>query len=96
MKYAWHLLRVTGQAWKVCMKKAWGLYRFLKLMRNGVVAFSYRKTNGSIRNAYGTLNFLPGTKPRARKEPSYKTITYFDVEKDQFRSFRVENFMSLF
>ena len=77
------------------MKMAWSLYRFTKLLKNDVVGFCYYKADGTVRNAYGTLSGLyikesNGGGTRLTK-PSYKTLRYFDVEKNAFRSFRVEN-----
>ena len=94
MKYAWQLWRATGQAWRICMIKAWRLYRLAMDMRNGTVTFYYTKMDGSLRKAKGTLVNVPsGGTYNGRKitKPSYKTITYFDVEKKGFRCFKIEN-----
>lgn len=93
MKYAWQLWKATKQAWRLCMVKAWQLYRLAKSMRQGVVTFYYQKADGSIRKAVGTLKNLPARVSLGGKSsnPSYKTMAYFDVEKNSFRSFKVEN-----
>lgn len=98
MKHAYQIWLATRQTWSECMKKAWNIYRLAKRMRNGVVAFAYRKADGSMRNAYGTLCNLPEgvTSGKRMTKPSYKTLCYFDVEKDSFRSFRIENLLSEF
>lgn len=94
MKYAWQLWRATGNAWRLCMIKAWELYRLAKRMRQDVVPFYYRKADGSIRKAMGTLRALPARATLNGKrmtKPSYKTFAYFDVERNAFRCFKVEN-----
>ena len=94
MKYAWQLWKATKQQWKICMIKAWQLYRLAKAMREGVVTFYYSKADGSIRKAMGTLTNVPAGATLGGKKvtkPSYKTMTYFDIEKNSFRSFKVEN-----
>lgn len=94
MKYAWQLLRATKQQWRICMIKAWQLYRLAKAMREGVVTFYYQKADGSIRKALGTLKNLPvGATLGGKKvtKPSYKTMAYFDTEKNSFRCFKIEN-----
>lgn len=94
MKYAWQLWRATGQVWRICMIKAWQLYRLAKAMREGNKTFYYQKTDGTIRKAVGTLMNVPsGVTFNGRRitKPSYKTMTYYDVEKKGFRSFKVEN-----
>lgn len=94
MKYAWQLFKTTNQAWKICMIKAWQLYRLAKAMREGVVSFFYQKADGTIRKAIGTLQNVPAGATLGGKKvtkPSYKTMAYFDVEKKSFRCFKVEN-----
>jgi len=94
MKYAWQLWKSTKQAWRLCMIKAWQLYRLAKAMRKGVVTFYYTKTDGSIRKALGTLKNVPAGATLGGKKvtkPSYKTLAYFDTEKNSFRCFKVEN-----
>ena len=94
MKYAWQLWKVTGQTWRLCMIKAWQLYRLAKAMRETVVGFYYMKADGSIRKAMGTLKNVPAGATLGGKKvtkPSYKTMSYFDTEKNSFRCFKVEN-----
>lgn len=94
MKYAWQLWRNTGQCWKICLIKAWQLYRFAKSMRCGTISFYYHKNDGSIRKAVGTLVGIPPGSTLGGKritKPSYKTMSYYDVEKKGFRCFRIEN-----
>lgn len=94
MKYAWQLWRATKQTWRICMVKAWRLYRLAKAMREGVVTFYYTKADGTIRKAIGTLKNVPAGATLGGKrvtKPSFKTMAYFDTEKKGFRCFKVEN-----
>lgn len=94
MKYAWQLWRATKQQWRICMIKAWQLYRLAKSMREGVVTFYYQKADGSIRKAIGTLKNTPAGATLGGKKvtkQSYKTMAYFDTEKKGFRCFKIEN-----
>lgn len=98
MKYAWQLCKTTGQAWRICMIKAWQLYRLARAMRSGVVAFYYQKSDGSVRKALGTLANVPAGSTLGGKrmtKPSYRTMAYFDVERKAFRSFKVENLICM-
>ncbi|MBD5239867.1 MAG: DUF2693 domain-containing protein [Bacteroidales bacterium] len=97
MKYAWQLWKATKQQWRICMLKAWQLYRLAKAMRKGVVTFYYSKADGSIRKAAGSLKNVPAGATLGGKKvtkPSYKTMAYFDTEKNAFRSFKIENLIS--
>lgn len=94
MKYAWQFWRATKQDWKVCMIKAWELYRLAKKMRKGPVSFYYQKADGTLRKAVGTLpNRHASATINGKKmtKPSFKTFAYFDVERNSFRSFKIEN-----
>lgn len=98
MKYAWQLWKATKQQWRICLIKAWQLYRLAKSMREGVVAFIYKKADGSIRKANGTLKNIPAGATLGGKKitkPSYKTISYFDTDKNAFRCFKVENLICI-
>ena len=99
MKMAWQIWKATAQSWSICMKKAWNLWRFTKRLREGVVKFLYRKADGTLRMATGTLCDLPSDAFLGRKratKPAYKTITYYDLEKGAFRSFKIENLLGGF
>lgn len=94
MKYAWQYWKATKQAWRICMIKAWQLYRLAKAMREGTVTFYYAKTDGSVRKAHGTLQHVPAGATLGGKrvtKPSYKTMAYYDTDRQAFRCFRIEN-----
>ena len=79
MKYAWQLWKTTGQAWRICLTKAWRLYYLARDMRQGVVEFYYTKADGSIRKALGTLRNVPAGATLGGKrvtKPSYRTMAY--------------------
>ena len=66
-----------------------------ELMRATGKAFAYEKADGSLRKAKGTLkdvsNLIKGT-----GSENYKTVRYFDVEANGFRSFKVENLITIY
>lgn len=92
---AHELANATGKAFSVCLAKAWALYRLTRQMHNGIVLFAYEKADGTLRKAKGTLkdvqNFVKGTGAE-----NYKTVRYYDVEANGFRSFKVENFITAY
>lgn len=92
---AHELMKATGKAFAVCLSRAWTLYRLTRKMHNGVVMFAYEKADGSLRKAKGTLkdvqNLIKGT-----GSENYKTVRYFDIEANGFRSFKVENFITAY
>lgn len=69
----------------------------LKMM-NGVTHFLYRKKDGTIREAWGTLlervvvNNINGYGDSRRY---YNCQAYFDIEAQSWRSFKYENLISI-
>lgn len=97
MKYAHFLFTTTANTWKICLLKAWELYRLARKMREGVVKFAFQKIDGSIRYAWGTLQNLPaGVTNGKGKEPTYKTFSYYDTQKCAIRCFRIENLITVY
>ena len=70
---------------------------FIKKLQKNIIVFRYKKRNGSIRKAEGTLHpkFLPP--PKSDKEfvrPEYQ-IVYYDLDKKSWRSFRSFEFVEI-
>lgn len=65
-------------------------------MRRGIVTFTYKKADGTIREARGTLrrSLLPPTKGTGIK-PSPLVFVYYDVDKCGWRSFKRENLLTI-
>ena len=68
------------------------------LLREGVTHFWFRKTDGSLRSAYGTLDMgiieRHGGVPEgeARSERAFSgAVSYYDLEKDAWRSFKADS-----
>lgn len=56
MKAAWETLRRhKAVSFSEALRKAWHAYKLKAQMALGVVRFVFRKTNGELRNAVGTL-----------------------------------------
>ena len=77
--------------------------KFLEALKAGKVEFSYKKVDGSTREAVGTLKpeLMDGAKATDKKVEAGKKkhfvpptiLIYWDLEADGFRSFRKENFI---
>lgn len=80
-------------------KRSKDLTRLKRLLKNGVVEFSYKKKDGSLRKAKGTLKdeLLPETdKDDERKRNlSKECFYYFDLKKDDYRCFLRDNFVEI-
>ena len=85
------------------LKKAWWYESFRDALSNGFARFTYYKKDGTTRTALGTRSsvLIPTDKlPKGRQdidegEDIVKAIPYFDLEKNEWRSFSVFNFVCL-
>ena len=76
-------------------KRSKDLARLKRLLKNGVVEFSYKKKDGSLRKAKGTLHpsYLPPLKGGSPK-PEHQMV-YYDLDKKHWRSFRSFKFIKI-
>lgn len=79
-----------------CLRTAWAVCKLQAAMKTGAVEFSFLKIEGETRLAVGTLDpsrFNYTAKTETKREKSPAIVTYFDLEKNGFRSFRAELFL---
>ena len=96
MRRAWQIARVTGKAFSVALSKSWGLYRLTRRMRAGVVLFAYEKADGTLRRACGTLQDIAATIKGTGRPDDGRTVKYYDIEAAGWRSFKVENLITVY
>ena len=92
-KRAYELVKVTGERFAVCLSKAWQLYTLAKQMKNHAVTFYYKKKNGELRKAKGTLRVEYQNKTDKPQNPA--VFTYYDLEADGFRAFQIQNLIKI-
>lgn len=93
---AHELMKTTHKTFAVCLAKAWALYRLTKRMSSGVVSFCYEKADGTLRKAKGTLKEVQHLIKGTATTDSPKTVCYFDIEANAFRSFKIENLITTY
>ena len=78
------------------MKQAWLVLKLKAALKKGIVKFMYTKLNGEVRTAWGTLKngLIPETKGTERKK-NESLVTYYDNEKQAYRSFKVANLIKI-
>lgn len=89
----------------LALKQAWWFESFRDALSNGFARFTYYKKDGTIRTALGTraASLIPLDKmPKgdmsdgaALWENNAEKINYFDLDKNEWRSFKVLNFVKL-
>lgn len=94
LKSAWNLLADNFGTWSECLKEGHRRVKSINSIEVGTT-FHYRKKDGTIRIA--TVGIVPSNY-------TFKSTTtkinpfierYFDLEKNAFRSFKVENFIGV-
>ena len=95
MATAWRIVKATGYTISNALKKAWVLFKIRAKMSTGIVEFRYRKVDGTTRQAFGTLD---NSKIRyeyqhSQRKPNDTLFTYYDTEKQEFRSFKIWNIL---
>ncbi len=96
MNRAWMLVKVYGFSMAEAMKQAWLVLKLKAALKKGIVKFMYTKLNGEVRTAWGTLKngLIPETKGTERKK-NESLVTYYDNEKQAYRSFKVANLIKI-
>ena len=98
MSEAWRMFRITGESFAECLKRAWQLTKLAKAMKTKVVQFFYIKAStGELRQAFGTLqsSVIDGLVKGTGRKQNDNCITYYDCEKQQFRSFKKFNLVKV-
>lgn len=96
MRMAWQFVKRNGFSMSEALKSAWLNIKLRIAMKTRIVKFYYQKVDGTIREAYGTLqeSLLPPTLGSGRK--ANETLqTYFDTEKMEYRCYKRANIISI-
>lgn len=83
--------------WKECLILACKREKVTTQLRAGKLSFSFRKGNGEIRPAVGTLSsdlFSYESKGEARNY-NPDVIAYYDINSEGWRAFRIERLLEV-
>ena len=101
MKLAWNFVKNFNMTMSEALKLAWKNIKLYKALSGKIVEFEFKKLDGTIRKAKGTINVeiltstnsVPcGVRPYT-KNPNHQA--FFDVEKKQWRSFDKSNLIQV-
>lgn len=95
MLLAWQFVKKNGYTMSEAMKVAWTNIKLRVLLGKKVVEFYFKKTDGTLRQAFGTLmsDRVPETK--GTKRTAEKCQVYFDCEKEEWRCFKKCNLIKI-
>lgn len=95
-KLMWQFIRRNGYSRSEALRCAWANLKLKAEMGRRIVRFYFLKVDGTVREAFGTLkaDILPETKGTGRK--ANDTLqTYYDTEKQEYRSFKKANLIKI-
>ena len=97
-----HTIYQSGiSTWSEALQAAWTLHYVRQYLKRGVIRFTYLKHDGTWREARGTLNpdIIPPSKAptgvqqalidAGLAQPNYKSVAYYDLDKEGWRAFDV-------
>ena len=92
MSLAWSFVKKNGFSMSEALKCAWSNFKLKAKMKLGIVKFYFKKVDGSLREAYGTLkvSLVPPTIGTERKKND-TVQTYYDTEISEYRCFKKAN-----
>lgn len=93
---AWMLVKKYGFTLGEGMRQAWRVLKLKRQMKQGIVKFMFKKLDGTLRTAWGTLKEdliapILGT----GQKPNKTLCVYYDTEKDSYRSFKIANLIEV-
>ncbi len=96
LKLAWQFVKKNGFSMSEAMKVAWANMKLKAELKKKIVKFYFRKVDGSVREAYGTLaeGKIPTTGESGRKKNDTVQV-YFDTEREEYRCFKKANLLSI-
>lgn len=95
MNTAWTIARQTGETFGTCLRKAWANTKLRSALKAGVVRFTFKKKDGSVREAVGTLRDLDYQARTDRRSANPTLQVYYDLEKEAFRCFKKANLIAV-
>ena len=97
MSLAWQFVRKNGFTMSEALKCAWANMKLKLQMKSKIVKFYFQKVDGSVREAYGTLNekLMPTITGTDNRKKNDTVQTYFDTERQEFRCYKKANLLKI-
>lgn len=95
MNLAWQMVKRNDYSMSEALKVAWVNIKLRALLSKKIVEFYFKKTDGTLRQAFGTLmsDRIPETK--GTKKTADSCQVYFDTEKEEWRCFKKCNLIKI-
>ena len=86
-----HSIKAQFESFSQALRHAWKVIKLTVKMKSSYVSFKYRKVDGSIREAVGTLNF--NYESKGGKSSPVDSLLYFDQSVKAIRSCKLINIL---
>ena len=91
VREAWVFVKNYGFTFSEAMKQAWAIYKLKAAMKKGIVKFFFDKVDGTVREAFGTLDERVVPSSGGSRSASPSVVPYWDTEKQAWRCFKKVN-----
>ena len=97
MQMAWQFVKRNGFTMAEALRVAWINFKLRVRMAVAIVKFYFQKVDGSIREAYGTLNenIMPATSGNDNRRKNDTVQVYFDTEVQEYRCLKKANLLRI-
>lgn len=97
MQMAWQFVKRNGFTMSEALHAAWLNFKLKVAMAVRIVKFYFQKVDGSIREAYGTLNasIMPEISGSDNRRKNDTVQTYYDTEVQSFRCYKKANLLRI-
>lgn len=95
MSLAWSFVRKNGYSMSDALRCAWVNIKLRALLSKKVVEFYFKKTDGTLRQAFGTLMSDRIPEINGTKKTADNCQVYFDTEKEEWRCFKKCNLIRI-
>lgn len=97
MQMAWQFVKRNGFTMAEALHAAWLNFKLKVAMAVRIVKFYFQKIDGSIREAYGTLNanIVPATSGNDNRRKNETVQVYWDNERESWRCFKKANLLRI-
>lgn len=97
MRMAWTFVKRNGYSMSEALKTAWLNMKLKASMKEHIVKFYFQKVDGTVREAWGTLNenLMPDITGADRRKKNDTVQVYFDTERQEFRCYKKANLIKI-
>lgn len=96
MNLAWQFVKRNGYSLSEALRTAWANVKLRAEMRHRIVRFYFRKVDGTMREAFGTLSdrIVSPTSGTSARRTNDTVQIYYDTERQEWRCFKKANLVT--